>query len=421
MTIVLLDGELNAAVACTRSLARAGHAVIVGYSNRLGWCKAGLSRFASSTFGYPDPQWKPDEFVNTVVAQIKRQAVCFVLPLAEQTILALAGNHERMRIAGGQALIPRRPEAVRVCDKQQMTALAASLGIRTPQTIALPDTKTAEEVASRFVYPAVLKCRSSVELLADGRVAMMPAPRYARNADQFLQAYRELGCKCSCVLAQEFIRGEGVGYFALTCHGELRAEFAHLRLREVKPSGSGSSLRKSIAVSARLRASGLPILQELKWHGVAMVEFRMQPDGTPVFMEVNPRFWNSLALAVHAGMDFPALFVRMADQGDVTPYFDYRVDVRCRWLLGDLFHLLEVLRGAPAGYPGVFPNRWRTLINLLIPVRGTVHDNFVLNDPLPAIGDWIASGTRLWQNCHAALTEASSRVRITSIISKIAQ
>jgi hypothetical protein len=120
-----------------------------------------------------------------------------------------------------------------------------------------------------------------------------------------------------------------------------------------------------------------------------MVEFRKRTDGTPVFLEVNGRFWNSLPLAVYAGVDFPALLARMAEQGDVEVQNGYRRGVRCRWILGDFRHLIEVFRGSPKGYPGSFPGRSRTLIDFLLPVRGTYHDNFMLKDPLPEVGDWL--------------------------------
>jgi predicted ATP-grasp superfamily ATP-dependent carboligase len=121
-----------------------------------------------------------------------------------------------------------------------------------------------------------------------------------------------------------------------------------------------------------------------------MVEFRLRPDGVPVFLEVNGRFWNSLPLAVYSGVDFPALLARMVEHGDVaTAVPEYREGVRCRWLLGDCRHLFEVWRGAPAEYPGEYPGRLRTLRDFLIPIRGTFHDNFILRDPLPELGDWL--------------------------------
>jgi predicted ATP-grasp superfamily ATP-dependent carboligase len=170
----------------------------------------------------------------------------------------------------------------------------------------------------------------------------------------------------------------------------LRAEFAHRRIRDVHPTGSGSAVRVSVEPDPEIRRASLAILEALHWHGVAMVEFRHRPGQPPVFMEVNGRFWNSLALACYAGMDFPALLASMAEKDDIPAVTHFRTGVRCRWLLGDFRHLLEVWRGAPQGYPRPYPGRLRTLLSVLTPVAGTFHDNFQWQDPLPELGDWLS-------------------------------
>ena len=126
-----------------------------------------------------------------------------------------------------------------------------------------------------------------------------------------------------------------------------------------------------------------------------MVEYRKQEGSPPVFMEVNGRFWHSLPLACYAGADFPALLARMAENGDIEPSLSYRVGVRCRWLLGDARHLVEVWKGRPVGYPGAYPGRMRTLLNVLTPVPGTYHDLFQWSDPLPEAADWLTLLQRL--------------------------
>jgi predicted ATP-grasp superfamily ATP-dependent carboligase len=126
-----------------------------------------------------------------------------------------------------------------------------------------------------------------------------------------------------------------------------------------------------------------------------MVEWRVQVGYPPVFMEVNGRFWHSLPLACYAGVDFPVLLARMAEHGDIEPAFGYRRGVRCRWLLGDVRHLIEVWKGPPHDYPGKYPGRLRTLIDVLTPVPGTYHDLFQWKDPLPELGDWVYAFSRI--------------------------
>ncbi|HEY0386072.1 MAG TPA: hypothetical protein VGC64_08665, partial [Pyrinomonadaceae bacterium] len=304
MRVLVLDGNENQAVACVRSLARAGHAVTVGADTS--WSKAGWSRSCSRTFTYTSPQSDAHAFVEDVAAEVRRTHGTLVLPLTERSTLPLSAERARIEAAGGRLVLPAHKLLLRAFDKQQTTLLAQSLGISVPRTTLISDSAQALAVALTLPYPVVLKPRTSEEISEGGRVLATGAPVYARDAEEFLAAYEKLSSRSSEILAQEFIEGTGGGYFALMRSGELRAEFAHRRLRDVRPTGSGSSVRISIEPAPEVRAASLAILRELQWHGVAMVEFRLREDGTPVFLEVNGRFWNSLALAVYAGADFPA-------------------------------------------------------------------------------------------------------------------
>jgi predicted ATP-grasp superfamily ATP-dependent carboligase len=286
--------------------------------------------------------------------------------------------------------MPSHHDILRALDKDQTTRLAAQLGVTIPRTWSVGSAEEARQLAMSVPYPVVLKPQSSEELSSKAGTRTAGRPLYASNAEQFVRAYADISQRASTVLVQEFIPGGGTGYFALMCHGELRAEFAHRRIRDVHPTGSGSALRESTNPDPRVKEASLAILRALNWHGAAMVEFRMRPDGTPVFLEVNGRFWNSLPLACYAGVDFPGLVAQIAEHGDVAPAFGYRTGVRCRWFLGDFRHLLAVWAGPPEGYPGTFPNRWKTLASVMVPVPGTYHDNFQLADPLPELGDWLS-------------------------------
>lgn len=387
MRILVLDGNENQAVACVRSLGRAGYTVWVGESTR--WSKAGWSRYCRGEFTYPAPQKDAAAFVARVAEEARSEPGTLVLPMTERTTLPLSSSRETIFSAGGRLVLPSHATLLRGFDKLETLRLAASLGIAIPRSVLIDDTTQVHELAHSFRYPAVLKPRRSERVTSGGQVQSTGRPLYASRPREFLAAWNKLRRLSAEVIAQEFVKGVGAGYFALLRQGELRVEFAHRRIRDVHPTGSGSAVRVSVTPDPKVRAAGLAILQALEWHGVAMVEFRICADGTPVFLEVNGRFWNSLALAVYAGADFPALLARLAECGDVEAPSGYRAGMRCRWLLGDFRHLLEVWRGAPAEFPGKFPGRLRTLVNFLFPVPGTYHDNFALRDPLPELGDWL--------------------------------
>jgi predicted ATP-grasp superfamily ATP-dependent carboligase len=386
MRVLVLDGNENQAVACVRSLSRAGHNVSVG--SDAAWSKAGWSKGCNKSFIYPSPQDDADAFAARIAEEAGLEPGTLVIPVTERSTLPLSARRDLLLAAGARIILPSHETVLRVFDKQSTVRLAESLGIAVPKTMFISDSSEAALAATTLNYPIVLKAASSEEFSA-GKVRATGAPLYARNSNEFAAAYEEISRRSTSVLAQEYVEGEGAGYFALMREGELCAEFAHRRIRDVRPTGSGSSVRMSVKPDPRIRDAALTVLQALGWHGVAMVEFRIRPDGEPVFMEVNGRFWNSLALAVYSGADFPAMVAEIAERGEIESRGEYQIGVRCRWLLGDLRHLMGVWRGAPASFPGKYPGRLRTTLNFIMPVAGTRHDNFTFADPMPEAGDWI--------------------------------
>lgn len=388
ISAIVLDGNENQAVAATRSLARAGYEVVVGASEA--WSKAGWSRGCARAFKYPSPRNDAVGFVARIVEEVARAGQpAVVLPMTEGTTLPLSAHRGIVESAGGRMALPSHEAVLTAFDKQQTTMLAARLGVTVPHTRRISTVEEAHEVAAEVPLPAVLKPHSSEELVADGSVRSTGGPLYANSRADVITAASKLLRRSRAVLIQEFIEGSGAGYFGVLSHGRLRGDFAHRRLRDLRPTGSGSVLRESTTPDPRMRDAAMRILGALAWHGVAMVEFRVRSDGTPVFIEVNGRFWNSLALAVYAGVDFPVAMARLAIAGDLAPLPAGRAGVRCRWLLGDARHLVAVWRGAPSGYVGRFPGRIETTLEVLRPVRHTHHDNFVLRDPAPELGDWL--------------------------------
>ena len=115
------------------------------------------------------------------------------------------------------------------------------------------------------------------------------------------------------VQVQQWVPGHGVGIEVLANRGRIVLSFAHERLHEYPLTGGVSTYRKAIAIPSSLTDATARYIQALEWHGVAMLEFRIDPGTEHAwFMEINPRFWGSLPLPIFAGVDFPAAFVQLA-------------------------------------------------------------------------------------------------------------
>ncbi|HWC17186.1 MAG TPA: ATP-grasp domain-containing protein [Terriglobales bacterium] len=407
MRILALDGDENACVASVRSLHAAGYSVIVGAPHR--WSKAAVSRHCAGIFTHTPVQESAEAFARQIAHEAGREPGTLIIAHTEATTMALSQYRELLLEHSARFVLPPHNTLLVAVNKAETTALAERLGLTVPRTVTLETTEEARATARRIGYPTVLKARQSQELCASGSVKATGRPEYARNAREFMEGYTKLSASSGSVIAQEFVSGRGTGYFVLMNHGELRAEFAHLRIRDVHPTGSGSALRISIRPLAAVREASLRLLQALHFHGVGMVEFRLRDDGIPVFIELNPRFWNSLPLAIYAGVDFPVLLAEMAQKGDIEPQQTYRTNVRCRWIMGDCSHLAQVLWGKPKHFPGCFPRRWHTLREFFTPRRNTYHDLFLLRDPLPEIADWLRYTMKLARAIGGQVLGATAR------------
>ncbi len=170
-------------------------------------------------------------------------------------------------------------------------------------------------------------------------------------------------------MLQECVPGRGQGVFAIYNHGKSIAFFSHQRLREKPPWGGVSVLSESTEADPALLKHAKSLLDAANWHGVAMVEFKVDGD-TPYLMEINTRFWGSLQLAIDAGVDFPWLLYQIACSQPIEPIKDYKTGVRLRWLLGDLDHLYLILKDKKAG----IGKKLRTIACFLTPNRRTKHE-----------------------------------------------
>ena len=222
---------------------------------------------------------------------------------------------------------------------------AQRLGVPVPDTVFVPDGDLDKALAQVKQWPVVIKPgRSLFRSQGQWRKTSVHYARRCRTAEE--RSTSEVGYLKEPSLLQARIVGEGQGVFGLFDRGKPVAWFAHRRLRERPPSGGVSVLCESVPLRKPLVDHALRILQSAAWHGVAMVEFKLDArSGVPHLMEVNGRFWGSLQLAIDAGVDFPWLLYQLAATGSAQPpAAPYETGVRSRWWLGDLDHLLLRLR-----------------------------------------------------------------------------
>jgi predicted ATP-grasp superfamily ATP-dependent carboligase len=377
MSALVTPGNLRSALAVTRSLGRQGLAVTVADEHRRSL--AGASRYCREAIRVPSPAHSPDAFLHAIQREVEQGQHRVLIPTDDIALLLISQARSRFE---GLAVLPfPGHEIVQIAhDKGTLMSLAEEKGIPVPRTVVVREPADLERAIRHVGFPAVVKARVS-RLAVGGQWRSGAGTHYVHTRAELETACRAVGETVPFPLVQEYVPGDGRGVFALMNRGRLRAAFAHRRLREKPPSGGVSVLSESVALDPEVLGHAEQILEALKWHGVAMVEFKRDArDGVSKLLEINGRFWGSLQLAVDAGVDFPYLLYRLAIAGDVEPVSTYAIGVRLRWWLGDVDWLLLRLRE-----PGGLSGRLRAMREFLTPPGPTARGEILRrDDPAPA-------------------------------------
>ncbi|HZI22530.1 MAG TPA: ATP-grasp domain-containing protein [Gemmatimonadales bacterium] len=393
-SILVLDGHTTQALACVRSLGRAGARVFVASTER--WPLAAWSRYCRAWVRQGGGGDTPDG-----LAAVRRWAsdrgVEVVLPQRERTCLLCDAERGQWEAAGMTLGCGPTDMLLGAFDKGRTLALAHASGVRIPPTWFPASLADCQAAAAMVSYPCIVKPRFSDFWDAGaGRFQAEHGAHYVRDAVELCESALSLRQGEHWPVIQDIVPGRGKGVSALYEHGQPVAWFAHERLRDVRPSGSSSSLRRSIPVEPRLREPASRLLGALGWHGPAMVEFRDDGSGEPYLIEVNGRLWGSLALAVAAGIDFPLLWTALLRGEPVAPPAGSRNGVTLRWLWGDLKRLLRIVEGPPPGCPEPYPGIWAGLREVLGPQPpGTTVETWSRDDVWPALGEWVQGAGEL--------------------------
>ena len=364
ITVLVTDGSERPALAIVRALGCRGISVIVGSEEPVSL--ASRSRYCARHVTYPSPYRDHAAFERFLLDFVAREQVDVLLPVSEVTTRIVCARQDVIRQHAAVA-VPSLDAFECVSDKRALLERAVQKGVPIPRTVYVEQMSALSGVLKKVRYPAVIKPTRSRILSEGGWIHA--TVHYAETESALLRLYRDLPyLSSSPSLIQERIVGPGVGVFMLFDRGRLICEFGHRRLREKPPAGGVSVLRESTVVAPSLRQHATRLFSGLRWHGVAMTEFKQDAQtGALYLMEVNGRFWGSLQLAIDAGLDFPWLVSQLALGRRPYSGPPYRVGVRSRWLLGDLDHLyLRLFKtNHELQLPPSSPSRVRTVVDFL--------------------------------------------------------
>jgi len=332
MRVLVLEGIVRECLAVVRSLGRRGITIDVADSNRINPTR--FSKYVSKFYIYPDPKDKREDFLKWLIRHIKIHSYDMIFPLNDYTYEICTRYQNEIRQHTSVAVNDWETfELAR--DKAKTIKYAQKIGIPVPLTWFPKSKEDLFKLEKEIpTYPVIIKPTKSSGSRGFKKL---------NNKKELFTSYEILSKKFGSMLVQEYIPGREILDVSVLFNmkSELRAALVSNRIR-MFPVEGGPNVAGHAVINEPLRQQAIKLMKSLKWKGVALVEFKVDPrDNVPKLMEINPRFWGSTQLGISAGIDWPWLLFNAVVKGDCETKMNYRTDRLVRWLLpGELLHFL---------------------------------------------------------------------------------
>jgi predicted ATP-grasp superfamily ATP-dependent carboligase len=360
--VLLTGSEHPAGLAALRALDRAGFEVWAAVQSRdsLG----ARSRAAAGLVDVADPRTEPAAFVDALARAAQRIGAAAVLPGTEAALLAFAGREGAFP---EEVVVGTSPETAlrRATDKTALALLSLRAGLDVPPTRILDVDSPLEDDVT---FPAMVKPLRS-ELYTHGRLRRFEAKR-VENRPELDHALRALPDGVG--LVQPYIEGRLISVNGVSFEGELHGANQHV-VHRVWPDRCGQCVfAETIPMDPGRERATAAFMGELDWSGVFNLQL-IERDGCDYVIDLNPRFYVSLTLAVKAGVNLPAIWACLLLGLPFEPG-EFRPGMRFRQEKGDPRAIAaELRRGAYAAARDIVPR------------RHTVHAMFSIRDPRPGM------------------------------------
>ncbi|TKX72846.1 MULTISPECIES: ATP-grasp domain-containing protein [Halorubrum] len=343
------------------------------------------SKYCTEAHLVTSPRDQYDQFVHDLRTVTQRDEVQTILPMNGYGIYTVRNTEEIQDDVS--LIIPSIESYEAAWDRYRTVMMAQSCNIPTPETDLLSDRSKAPD-------RAVIKSRYSI-IESDNELSYPGVELIDGNNSVDQEAVIERMSHEPII--QEYVPSTGeYGFFAVYDQGSPVATFQHRRIRSTSYSGGASAHREAVRIP-EIDRLGRRLLDKLDWHGPAMVEFRRDSrDGTFRLMEINPRFWGSLALGIAAGVDFPWLYYQLASgySDDGVSDMGYNTHVQASYIRAELQHFGSVcFERGPSFVPR--PGVVETVLSQLRSAPTSEHDLLDADDPLPFVYDVYKSVTAL--------------------------
>lgn len=343
--LIVSTSRARGSLVASRSLADAGWIVGVGTPDGDGL--AARSRSTTHAHVVPRPRGDHADFVAAVRRAERDVSYDVVFGGGDDWMAALALHAERFDATVAH---PDYDVVVRGLDKYELADAATSVGLATPTTV--PATPASIEAWSG---PVIVKCRShwASDLHHPFRVE---AARYDSIGDDALARIRSIEQRGLAPMLQRPIDGQLGALVGLFDGRRLHGRVQQRALR-VWPTPTGVSSRAvTVPIDEHLVERAEALLGELGWTGLVELQFIHDDADVPHLIDLNARFYGSMALATHLAGNLPdAWGRRVLDPEAPVDLRDAPPSRRYLWFAGD------VRRASTERNGGLLRDLWSTL------------------------------------------------------------
>lgn len=364
-TAFVTDGLLRKSLSTTRSLGSRGIRTVVG--EKSWYSPSSFSKYCGKRVKYPNPTTNPQLFSTWLIQFLQEENQPVFLPM-DDAVMEVVMKHRHEVSKNSKCLLPTMASYEIAADKYETMKLAKELQIDCPTTYLATSIEDVEEIATTAIFPLIIKPHKS-----SGSRGI----RKIQKRGDLIPTFLEIQQEYSDILIQEFIPlGDRYGVCLLyDSNHKVQASFVQKEVRHFPIAMGPSTIQESVICDELIERS-VKLLKPLSWSGIVEVEFMIDSTtNIPMLLEINPRFWNSLDLAVQSGVDFPYLLYQLCLGNKITPQTSYEVGRRCRNLFpGDLLHFLHN------------PKRFTINPSIISGKKQRLYDDtFSLSDPMPGI------------------------------------
>ncbi len=369
---MVTDGEARAALAACRGLRSAGYEIDAVASRApaaVHW-----SRFCSRRLWAPDPRADRAGFADALHSYLTERRYDVLLPATDAALLVV--SEDRDRLSGLAAVgLPSHEAVLRCLSKASVVEGSEATTLAAPWTVPCRTADEAHSAARWNGFPVLVKPQMSAR--PDGAGLRQRSSRSVGDESELSAVIEDFGLP---VLVQRRLQGPVYSLGGVVTKDGLVAAAYSRYVRTWPPDAGNVSCSVSLPMPPGLRESAATLLDRLRWRGIFELEMMERSDGGFGVIDLNPRPYGSLELAVRAGASLPTIWCdSLLGTKLVSETRDARAGVWYRWENADARHALRQLRSG----------RIREISAVLRPRRGTAHALFRAADPWPLLAEVI--------------------------------